>query len=49
MPLLYCFFYIFDRDNFRVDVVCDGRRAEVNFTTDWELDAFRRDLTGKHI
>uniref|UniRef100_A0A914HI06 Poly A polymerase head domain-containing protein n=1 Tax=Globodera rostochiensis TaxID=31243 RepID=A0A914HI06_GLORO len=39
-----------DRENFevttlRVDVVCDGRRATVNFTKDWELDAFRRDLT----
>ncbi|KAL3079261.1 hypothetical protein niasHS_013655 [Heterodera schachtii] len=39
-----------DRENFevttlRVDVVCDGRSAKVNFTTDWELDAFRRDLT----
>ncbi|KAL3072219.1 hypothetical protein niasHT_037619 [Heterodera trifolii] len=38
------------RENFevttlRVDVLCDGRSAKVNFTTDWELDAFRRDLT----
>ncbi|KAI6224512.1 hypothetical protein M3Y99_01386400 [Aphelenchoides fujianensis] len=39
-----------DRENFevttlRVDVVCDGRRAQVEFTRDWEIDAFRRDLT----
>jgi len=39
-----------DKENFeittlRIDVVCDGRRAEVQFTTDWKLDAFRRDLT----
>ncbi|GMR59705.1 hypothetical protein PMAYCL1PPCAC_29900, partial [Pristionchus mayeri] len=29
----------------RIDEVCDGRRAKVSFTTDWELDANRRDLT----
>ena len=29
----------------RVDVVTDGRHAEVEFTTDWEVDAGRRDLT----
>ncbi|MGH0172424.1 UNVERIFIED_CONTAM: hypothetical protein FKN15_069698 [Acipenser sinensis] len=29
----------------RVDVVTDGRHAEVEFTTDWEKDAERRDLT----
>ncbi|VDK17677.1 unnamed protein product [Anisakis simplex] len=29
----------------RIDVVCDGRRAKVEFTTDWQLDANRRDLT----
>ncbi|KAH7710201.1 polyA polymerase family protein [Aphelenchoides avenae] len=39
-----------DKENFeittlRIDVVCDGRRAEVNFTKDWQQDAFRRDLT----
>uniref|UniRef100_A0A0N4Z1B1 PolyA_pol domain-containing protein n=1 Tax=Parastrongyloides trichosuri TaxID=131310 RepID=A0A0N4Z1B1_PARTI len=39
-----------DKENFeittlRIDVLCDGRRAEVQFTTDWQLDAFRRDLT----
>jgi tRNA nucleotidyltransferase (CCA-adding enzyme) len=39
-----------DKENFeittlRIDEVCDGRRARVKFTTDWEVDAFRRDLT----
>uniref|UniRef100_A0A1I7RRX8 CCA tRNA nucleotidyltransferase 1, mitochondrial n=2 Tax=Bursaphelenchus xylophilus TaxID=6326 RepID=A0A1I7RRX8_BURXY len=39
-----------DKENYeittlRIDVVCDGRRAEVEYTTDWKLDAFRRDLT----
>jgi len=39
-----------DKDNFevttlRVDKVTDGRRAEVEFTQDWQLDANRRDLT----
>ncbi|KAL7073177.1 hypothetical protein ACQ4LE_007532, partial [Meloidogyne hapla] len=39
-----------DKENFeittlRIDVVCDGRRASVKFTKDWEEDAFRRDLT----
>lgn len=29
----------------RVDVATDGRRAEVAFSTDWEADAKRRDLT----
>ncbi|VDK83077.1 unnamed protein product [Litomosoides sigmodontis] len=29
----------------RVDVVCDGRRAKIEFTTSWQLDANRRDLT----
>jgi len=29
----------------RVDVVTDGRHAEVEFTTHWEQDAARRDLT----
>lgn len=29
----------------RIDVVTDGRHAEVEFTTDWLLDANRRDLT----
>ncbi|KRT82923.1 hypothetical protein AMK59_4840 [Oryctes borbonicus] len=39
-----------DKENFeittlRVDVVTDGRHAEVQYTTDWFLDANRRDLT----
>ncbi|XP_058796771.1 CCA tRNA nucleotidyltransferase 1, mitochondrial [Phymastichus coffea] len=39
-----------DKENFevttlRIDVVTDGRHAEVEFTTDWLLDAGRRDLT----
>ncbi|RZF47381.1 hypothetical protein LSTR_LSTR009120 [Laodelphax striatellus] len=39
-----------DSENFeittlRIDVVTDGRHAEVQFTTDWERDAGRRDLT----
>jgi tRNA nucleotidyltransferase (CCA-adding enzyme) len=29
----------------RIDVVTDGRHAEVRFTNDWKLDANRRDLT----
>merc|ERR1711962_1182716 len=29
----------------RIDKVTDGRRAEVEFTKDWEVDANRRDLT----
>ncbi|CAB3383462.1 Hypothetical predicted protein [Cloeon dipterum] len=39
-----------DKENFevttlRIDVTTDGRHAEVQFTTDWQLDANRRDLT----
>jgi len=39
-----------DKENYevttlRIDKVTDGRRAEVEFTKDWELDANRRDLT----
>ena len=39
-----------DRENFevttlRIDVVCHGRKADVEFTEDWKLDANRRDLT----
>lgn len=30
---------------FSVDVLCNGRRADVKFITDWKLDAYRRDLT----
>ncbi|XP_054716084.1 CCA tRNA nucleotidyltransferase 1, mitochondrial-like [Uloborus diversus] len=35
----------FEVTTLRVDVKTDGRHAEVEFTTDWELDAGRRDLT----
>lgn len=35
----------FEVTTLRIDVVTDGRRAEVQFTTDWMLDALRRDLT----
>ncbi|XP_035719934.1 CCA tRNA nucleotidyltransferase 1, mitochondrial-like isoform X2 [Vespa mandarinia] len=39
-----------DKENFeittlRIDLVTDGRHAEVQFVTDWKLDANRRDLT----
>ncbi|XP_049827625.1 CCA tRNA nucleotidyltransferase 1, mitochondrial [Schistocerca gregaria] len=39
-----------DKENFevttlRIDVRTDGRHADVEFTTDWKLDANRRDLT----
>ncbi|CAG4957512.1 unnamed protein product [Colias eurytheme] len=39
-----------DKENFevttlRIDLVTDGRHAEVEFTKDWKLDANRRDLT----
>ncbi|MCP9256868.1 hypothetical protein DINM_000100 [Dirofilaria immitis] len=39
-----------DKENFeittlRIDIVCDGRRAKIEFTTNWQLDANRRDLT----
>jgi len=39
-----------DKENFevttlRIDLRTDGRHAEVEFTTDWKLDANRRDLT----
>ncbi|EFO23490.1 hypothetical protein LOAG_04995 [Loa loa] len=39
-----------DKENFeittlRIDIVCDGRRAKIEFTTSWQLDANRRDLT----
>ena len=41
---------IHDKENYevttlRIDKVTDGRRAEVEFTVDWEVDANRRDLT----
>jgi len=39
-----------DKENYevttlRIDKITDGRHAEVEFTTDWQLDANRRDLT----
>ena len=39
-----------DKENFevttlRIDKVTDGRKAEVEFTKDWQIDAERRDLT----
>lgn len=35
----------FEVTTLRIDVLTDGRHAEVQFTTDWLLDALRRDLT----
>lgn len=35
----------FEITTLRVDKTTDGRHAEVQFTTDWFLDANRRDLT----
>jgi tRNA nucleotidyltransferase (CCA-adding enzyme) len=35
----------FEVTTLRIDVVTDGRRAVVEFTKDWKLDAGRRDLT----
>ncbi|KAJ8944169.1 hypothetical protein NQ314_009531 [Rhamnusium bicolor] len=35
----------FEVTTLRIDIVTDGRHAEVQFTTDWMLDALRRDLT----
>jgi len=35
----------FEVTTLRIDVVTDGRHAEVQFTTNWQLDAARRDLT----
>lgn len=35
----------FEVTTLRVDVHTDGRHAEVEFTTDWQQDAERRDLT----
>jgi tRNA nucleotidyltransferase (CCA-adding enzyme) len=33
----------------RIDVVTDGRHADVQFTEDWKLDSNRRDLTVNSI
>ena len=43
-----------DKENYeittlRIDVLTDGRHAEVKFTEDWRLDANRRDLTVNSI
>ncbi|XP_070540776.1 CCA tRNA nucleotidyltransferase 1, mitochondrial-like [Ptychodera flava] len=35
----------FEVTTLRVDVLTDGRHAEVEFTRDWRIDAERRDLT----
>lgn len=35
----------FEVTTLRIDVVTDGRHADVAFTKDWKLDAGRRDLT----
>lgn len=35
----------FECTTLRIDVITDGRHAEVEFTKDWMLDANRRDLT----
>lgn len=35
----------FEVTTLRIDTKTDGRHAEVEFTTDWQLDANRRDLT----
>ena len=35
----------FEITTLRIDLATDGRRAEVAFGTDWEMDAHRRDLT----
>lgn len=35
----------FEVTTLRVDVQTDGRHAVVEFTTDWQKDAERRDLT----
>ena len=35
----------FELTTLRVDQKCDGRHADVEFTTDWQVDASRRDFT----
>ncbi|PAV88843.1 hypothetical protein WR25_04128 [Diploscapter pachys] len=35
----------FEITTLRIDVFCDGHLADVKYTTNWELDANRRDLT----
>jgi tRNA nucleotidyltransferase (CCA-adding enzyme) len=36
---------LYEITSLRLDVQCDGRHAEVEFTDDWEADLARRDLT----
>ena len=45
MIQVICFQENFEVTTLRIDVATDGRHAQVEFTTDWELDALRRDLT----
>ena len=45
---------IADKENYevttlRIDKVTDGRRAEVEFTTDWEVDANRSETNKKFL
>ena len=35
----------FEVTTLRIDILTDGRHAEVQFTRDWQQDALRRDLT----
>ncbi|MES1906147.1 MAG: CCA tRNA nucleotidyltransferase 1, mitochondrial, partial [Paramarteilia canceri] len=35
----------FEITTLRIDKKCDGRHAKVEFVKDWQLDAYRRDLT----
>ena len=42
---LFLFQVNFEVTTLRIDVNTDGRHAEVEFTTDWQGDAERRDLT----
>lgn len=49
---IWCIFFLtqlhnenFEVTTLRIDVQTDGRHAEVEFTTDWQKDAERRDLT----
>lgn len=37
--------YFLQVTTLRIDLRTDGRHADVEFTTDWKLDANRRDLT----
>lgn len=37
--------YHYEITTLRADVNCNGRHAEVSYTTDWKIDAARRDFT----